>query len=63
MYTPFEGGVYCNVLLFKRSNRSLIVKIQRFAQVALRFIGLDGAGTREGQHRQRERAGVRAVRY
>ena len=44
-------------------NESKIILLQCFAQAALRFIGLDGAGTREGQHRQRERAGVRAVRY
>ena len=51
------------VLSVKRSNCSLVVKIQCFAQIALRFIGLSGAGARVGQHGHRDRVGVRAVRY
>ena len=51
------------MLSIKRSNCSLVVKIQRFAQIAHLLFGLSGAGARVGQHWHRDRVGVRAVRY
>ena len=49
------------LLISKRSNRRLVVEVERLAEVALFLITLVRAGARVSQHGRRDRISIRAV--